>query len=283
MSITLTWRRIAQGSFIALATFTAMSPARAVTGYPSPFGYAVRRPVASGAWQPQRYVQQLQRTAHHVPAAVTPEAIITKPNYDQFRGAVVDLLRRFPPSQHVFVGVGRSPAPLMALMQNLDSKLAFNFPASGLRAQDPTRYFAAYAEHFAALLPAEVLRGNKSIVLVDRSVAGSGSSIAKLKGVLETYLHSIGSSVKVKGIGFSESAPAYGLEFLPTTSYPVLNNLNHDAWEGVYGEYPHHPIGLTPLSTAVRRPEYDRVKALLKAHMDNDPVLQGARAQLGLE
>jgi hypothetical protein len=103
--------------------------------------------------------------------------------------------------------------------------------------------------------------------------------------VLQAYLESIGSTTKVRGIAMSERPPkaTYGLDWLSTSPYRVLESLNTDSWENVYGEFPHHAIGTVALDKAVRRPEYDRVQTIIKSHMDNDPTLATERVRLGIQ
>ncbi len=197
-------------------------------------------------------------------------------NYAQLRTATTELLRRYPADRSFFVGVGRSPAPLVAILQNLHPDLAINFPASGLsgRSGIDRRYLGEYHRHFAAFFPPEVIWGHRDIVLIDRSVGGH--SIATLKWLLQEWLVGIGSKVQVRGVGFSNYISAKGVDRIDTQRFPVLSELLQEPFETWFGEFVgSHPIGLRRLEDLRRNSGYDHAKNLLRELMETDSHLDG--------
>jgi hypothetical protein len=204
---------------------------------------------------------------------------LTEGIYHEFRNATVELMRRYPPNEHFFIGLGRSPAPMVAFLQNLERKgqrAAVNFPASGLRSGRVAGKEAAYEEHFAHFIPPEVLKGKRTIVIFDRSVSGSGGSIHKVKTALEDYLAKIGSKAKVVGVSYSNGAPnsSYGLDYLSTSEFPELLSTNTSAYEDHIAEYPHHAISAsTKPADAGRRPQYDQYREHMRSRQVADSEL----------
>jgi hypothetical protein len=221
---------------------------------------------------------------------ITPAGHLFQPNhYVEVRTATKMLLDQYPPDRHVYVGIGRALSPVIAMLQNLDPNLAFNFPASGLSATsgyDPAPHKAEFFRHFAQLLPASVLNGNKDIVLIDRSVRTSGTTIARVRSLLQEYLRSIGSSVNVVGAGFSEQQPGHGLGWVNTGSLPFMRQINNagggdgERYENAFGEYGKHYIGLRHrVEDLKRQPGFDNLKSLIHMHMANDEDLDAYLGQ----
>src|SRR5262245_36971326 len=49
--------------------------------------------------------------------------------YKDLKNGVQEVLKRYPPDKHFFVGMGRDPSPVIAFLQNLGEKrLAVNLP-----------------------------------------------------------------------------------------------------------------------------------------------------------
>lgn len=204
--------------------------------------------------------------------------------YQELRDGALDILRRYPPSEYVYVGVGRSPSALFAVLENLAASgggpLALVFPASGLQGQQPDSAREAYFEHFRALLPREVRFGQRRILLVDRSNPGSGTSIVNLQGMLKAYLREVGSNTRVEGVGLSNAPLGHGLDHIDTTHRRVLQALSSSTYEAI-SKYPSHTIGRHRLKDVVERPEYGAFRRVMAERMKRDPVLHQALQELG--
>jgi hypothetical protein len=231
-------------------------------------------------------VRRLLKPGARTPPTSTTFSYFQPSQYQEVRSAATKLLDQYPPDRHVYVGVGRALSPVIALLQNLDHDIAFNFPASGINAStgyDPTPYKEEFFRHFEKLIPASVLKGNKDIVLIDRSVRNSGSSIYRVQQLLKEYLVRIGSNVKVLGAGFSEQQPGHSLGWVNTSSLPFMMQIHNarathgndgEFYENAFGEYPKHYIGRTHrLEQLVRKSSYDELKSFLRQHMEQDDQL----------
>ena len=210
---------------------------------------------------------------------------LSQQQYDQLKYVGTEMLKRFPPSTHYYVGLGRSPASVISMIQNLAAdpsapeKLAMNFPASGVH-DGGVHDDASYFRHLDALLPKEVVSGKRSIVLLDRSRPyggqhSGGESLYLFKQILERYLTARGSSVKVEALGFAYGPlnPAYKLTHLAfdMNTRPELERVSMPHYEEV-AEYPHHRIAPN-LQPPARRPEYGQYKAQMLERMRRDPEL----------
>ncbi len=205
------------------------------------------------------------------------DKLISEPNYREFRDATVELLGRYPPDRHYFIGVGRSPAPIIALLQNIDEGLARNFPASGLRIEQPERLLREHAvdyfHHFGELIPEHVLHGDRDIVLVDRSVPGSGQSVRVLGELLREYLRVRGSPVEVELVGFSERPLQEGVNWIDISGADAMRGLNDEAWEDNLSEFGQHYIGRDNLATLKARPQYGEMRRFMRERMRTDRML----------
>ena len=223
---------------------------------------------------------------------------VTQAQYDTLKYVTKEVMKKFPANTSYYFGLGRSPACIISMIQNLAAdptkpeKLAMNFPASGMHdggAHDDASYF----RHFDALIPAEVIKGDKTIVLLDRSrpfsggAASGGESLYIFKQILQRYLVSKGSSVKVEAVGFSygQLNPSYGLHHIPfdLNTQGELETVSMAHYEAI-AEYPHHRIAPS-LKPPGRRNEYVAYKKAMLERMRRDPELdafldQHARAAL---
>lgn len=58
--------------------------------------------------------------------------------YNSTRDAVLNILRQYDPKEHIFVGIGKSPTPIIGMMQAMDDSIdAINVPLSNIRGFAP--------------------------------------------------------------------------------------------------------------------------------------------------
>lgn len=189
--------------------------------------------------------------------------------------AVVDtILREHDPATHAYVGVGRSPAILIALMQNRNPALANTLPLSDFYhhpAAHPKYYPPLSPEletriydHLDRYLPASARSGEKSLVLID--FVKGGRSMVALDEYLKRYAARrapamrwtfFGLGLGEEHVGFTESGRSYRvltpaeLGKTPAILHTRLSfSWNKDLAE--YGEFPAPFDGTLEL-----RAEYD--------------------------
>ena len=144
--------------------------------------------------------------------------VSTWPQYRAVRDAGLALLRKFPPTEHYIVGVGRSPTMVIGFLKalSLDGEpdsfdvpaIATTIPASGLKREVAPAAYAEYYRHFERFLPADVRRGERTVVLVDSLY--TGSSVRRLATILEAYWRSRRVHGKVILSGFDVLAERPG-------------------------------------------------------------------------
>jgi hypothetical protein len=195
-------------------------------------------------------------------------------HYESVRGAGVELMRRYPPDSHLFVGVGRSPVSITSFLRELDPDLAMTFPASDLRQGILQK--EAYFEHFRELLPKDVLNGERAIVLFDRSHDQSGSTLAALKQLLEEFMQREGLQGRVKAVGFARQGPLRGgVEHIDSTQWPLLFHYynGRDEDEKVAPFRDKHQIGAADMSAIQENPLHEQLLVGLRARMKADEQL----------
>ncbi|MDR3606261.1 MAG: hypothetical protein P4M08_02645 [Oligoflexia bacterium] len=146
-----------------------------------------------------RELREKSISGFHAPdwvASVDPE------EYQEIRDLSLKIFTHFPPDKHQFIGVGRSPTPILAFLQACPGVLAMNLPLSQFR-------FAKYAvpsqenqngstyarpnharsdldQHFDRFLLWKIRSGPEKWVLIDFSQ--KGHTLASLFPRLESYL-----------------------------------------------------------------------------------------------
>jgi hypothetical protein len=131
------------------------------------------------------------------------DTYVSRKEYADLKGGVMELLRRYPPDKYFFVGLGRDPAPVIAFLQNLgEHKLAVNLPGTsnvqwakvGLRPADVAR-------HIEAAIPNDILEGDRQIVLLD--VTSSGKTPALFGPFMDRYFANRGIHKTALRLAFS--------------------------------------------------------------------------------
>ena len=120
--------------------------------------------------------------------------------YAQVRSAAMDIMKRFPPGETVYIGVGRSPSSVMAYLKAAggggddDDFGAVDFPVSGLghngsRQSTIDASWPAYQELFREFLPVKQVKGAKRLLLIDLT---SGVSTENFRYAVRRFLHEEG-------------------------------------------------------------------------------------------
>jgi hypothetical protein len=201
---------------------------------------------------------------------IQSNAHVSASAYNDLRDASMALMKKYPPTSHVYVGLGRDPAPFIAFLQAIGTG-ALNFPASGgmiTRNQELNR-------HFEKLIPKSVRFGKKKIVLIDQT--SSGKTHASIMPALRAYLKRTGSKTEVVGVAFysasSVSRRVQGLSTINTARFPEVDNFLYAPYEGVVSPFDRHVPSQDALDTLTWRPEYERFKAAITKRIVRDAIL----------
>lgn len=231
------------------------------------------RPLSTRALVNLKMDDDFQRTRY---------AHVSLRKYTDLRNGIETLLRKYNPKDYYFIGTGRDPAPLIAMLENLGGRnLAMNFPASNITGDDVEtakqirpKLLDAY---FHRLIPDEKIRqdvlfGNRTIVLLDQS--SSGKTPDSFAPYLRKYLNSIRSKVKIAKVTFTQSVNAEGIrsgvDHIATDSFPDVGRYLYAPYEGVVSRFPHHTLGQDAIEELIPRPEYERFKDAVYARMQRD-------------
>ncbi len=114
--------------------------------------------------------------------------------YDSTKKAAIDLMERFPPDQHVYVGIGKSPTPIIAFMKAIGGAgAAQSLPLTGLGANgffeknDPQSIEKIH-QHLAEFLPNIEKLGGKKLLILDfaDSATSLEFSAQEIRNFIET-------------------------------------------------------------------------------------------------
>lgn len=138
--------------------------------------------------------------------------------YPLVRDTVFEIWERYDPKNHIFVGIGKSPTPIIALMQAISSEVeALNLPLSNIRGFKPgglNRYnypqeynpqlVARLYQHFDHFLPQQV--NGKRIIVIDFADTGE-TLIRSVEEIRRYYAYNNPSQVKrIIGLGLVDSS-----------------------------------------------------------------------------
>ena len=207
--------------------------------------------------------------------SATPTEHMALATYDELRDAMLEAMRLYDPRSHYFVGLGSDPHPIIAFLQNIGgTKLATNFPASGK--YSPGMLVPSTLEPYVRkLIPAEVLNGSKTLVLLDQTTSAEGcpGTLAQVSPMFQQYLESIGSPAKVVQLAFSPNPHPEGTGVIDTNKYPEVGKFLSHPYEHVVSQYDRHVLGQNTLEDLVERPGYRAFKTAMLKRMQRDEKL----------
>jgi hypothetical protein len=201
-------------------------------------------------------------------------------HYNDIREMGLALLRRYKPDEHFFIAVGRSPSSLAAFLTELNPNMVMTFPASDLRIGVQPAWKPQFFDHFEKLIPDDVLRGERTIVLFDRSHDRSGTSLSVMKTFLEEYLRQKnGKAVPVKAAGLANQGPLVaGVDHVSTAGHPhtfqYFGGNDHDEVFAAFKEK--HQIGVEPMQNILENQSWYQLRNAVKQRMAHDDVLDHA-------
>jgi hypothetical protein len=228
--------------------------------------------------------------------AVLPESwrigsftYVSQDEYRDLRDGTMELLRRYPPDTHFFVGLGRDPAPIIAFLQNLGEKdLAVNLPGTSSTGWDRVVPDADAARYIEAAIPPAILTGKRTIVLVD--VTSTGKTPAAFGPYLDRYLAARGNPKKSVRLAFSlmdvmnrEHGPDL-TDWIDIHPWPDIANYFKPGrkyegdWSARYGgdgiaEHEWHQMARDKKPPRARNPNYTTFRKAVLARMQQDSAL----------
>ncbi len=129
--------------------------------------------------------------------AAGPE--LTTAEYANARDLAIEIMTKFPPEKYFYLGIGRSPFPVTALIEALRRGSTGTLPLSNVRSEGAVGFeifdtfvpWNAYREelfaHFDRFVPSSLTLGNRKILMIDLAVS-SGSGLTGAHGMLKAYL-----------------------------------------------------------------------------------------------
>ncbi len=119
--------------------------------------------------------------------SISSFAVIGKKEFQSVQQVSTYILLQYPRNEYIYIGIGRSPVPVMAYLQTEDETLVRNIPLTGFRygevstspqlcLDEEKRLY----QHFDQFLPTHSdLNGRKKALIIDFSFTGRSISAAK--------------------------------------------------------------------------------------------------------
>lgn len=193
------------------------------------------------------------------------------------------LLARYPTDKYVYVGLGRSPTPLMAMLEVMRPGTTRNLPLSSVKAAsiEIFQILADYPEaqglkqalwqHFDKMLATESFRG-LNILLVDFTT--TGESLFEGGKLLDMWARERGhGEVSLLALaGSGEKAPPEGwarrYEAWPLMGNNIVGALLLNQSFDALAEYTSFPLASAAKPKFLkRRPSYDKLKSVFASYL----------------
>ena len=230
--------------------------------------------------------------------------------YAELRTLALELLRRYPPSEYFYLGLGRSPAPLMAFLEaaGLDYRTLPLSKLKGALQEFPERHVQQQLRpHLAAYLPEAGAVAGRRLLLVD--FVFNGPTLLRARQLLRVYFAELGRyDVFVKALGiFAEGAldqhssttsrqpleallAREGAEALKLAPNSILAEAFAESRFDELAEYDEFNVVHLARGTMkkaarspTRRQAYDELVAAVKARLAADEGAESALAELDRE
>lgn len=157
---------------------------------------------------------------------------ITQGEFSQIRDIAEEVLDQFPPTEYFYVGLGRSPTPIIAYFHATGIQGARNLPLSGFRLYPPSEnrdhshqtlfvfWEGKILNHFRLFLPTLEELGDKKIILID--YAQFGESLSSARAYLNKYYDGLGRGDLVQAVALTGNST----KLIPDLDDQYIINLN---------------------------------------------------------
>lgn len=215
--------------------------------------------------------------------------------YEEVRNLVMEMVKRYPPSQYHYVGLGRSPTPVMALVRALGASTS-NVPLSAFRYGEKTKpdltkeKYSQLSSHFGHYLPKKEELGSKKLLVLDN--AQSGASLVAGHKYMKKFMGDQGFTGEVAKLGFD--SPQFdrtndlywkqnfqSKEQLSLAGYPLIDEFFQNTDFDYYAEFDGFDIGavasgVKEIAKLARNDRFDDLVQSFMAKLASDPAIASA-------
>jgi hypothetical protein len=213
------------------------------------------------------------------------EQIMVNSSYPFLKNFSMTLLDRFPPDKWVYVGIGGSPAGVVAFLEEFgrirdSSIVAFNLPISGLSWKSPSKAIEMFSgvaldRHFDTFIPREDKLGNRGIVVLD--YPDGGASIVNGSALISDYFE---RHAKTRLIHlFPITYPDYlsNLDELPLDIFDVpgahMLFFRNTEFKEAFREYGRVDLSQSDISVNGPFLKYQKLRQMLAAMIEQDKYI----------
>lgn len=126
-------------------------------------------------------------------------------NYGEIKSTSLNILRKYPPDQYYYVGIGRSPVPIVAFFEELGIKGVSTIPISAMRKLDKESAPAKAAlqsrikAHLNQWFPSKKELAGRKVLLLD--YASSADGIIAVTREISDFASAQRPQVEVRAVG----------------------------------------------------------------------------------
>lgn len=133
--------------------------------------------------------------------ATSPASVnLSDGEYAEIKSVALNILERYPPERYYYLGIGRSPTPILAFFEvlGMDRKAVSSMPMSSVKYYSKSTSHKIF-QNFEILAPTASVIRKRKILMID--LWNSGGSIKRAHDLLRRYYRSKG--VSVDGLGLA--------------------------------------------------------------------------------
>lgn len=216
---------------------------------------------------------------------------VSDQEFDEIHRVTQTIVKQFPPDKYYYLGIGRSPAPILAVLQSAIPGSASQLPLTGFNYSEKghpespsmnSRQTAALESHFERFLPTpEQLKGRK-ILLIDYS--RTGQTLVSAEEYITEFgfmsdrdydidILSLNDTDRIPELQARAARDGVTIHSVPLDSAPEFRANLHGEIYRLIAEYGEFDLAKKNPGAALKRnPEYDAFKASVAKKLAAKPL-----------
>jgi hypothetical protein len=231
------------------------------------------------------------------------EDAVNGPDFTEVKSIALDILKTYPPSEYLYIGEGRSPTPVIAMLKAMvGDQIAYDIPLSALAkvgsfdqvsnddAYDLTQEQFEYVQKvLGRVMPSNETIAGRKVLLID--FASTGKTIVAATGQVSSFLERRGAKpqIRVEALALIRNdVVEHWLRREGLDTLWISATFNRHLLARAYSElaeYNSLPVDVpqSEVKVSARNPRFDELIQGYRARVREDKALLSELASLNLQ